>query len=166
MRQSRSFSLIEAVIAVAIVSGMFVAGLSAVGASRASQFRLSQRKCGQLLAQALMAEILQQDYAETGSAVFGPEGGEAAGSRAAFDDVDDYNEWSASPPQQKDGTEMADLTGWRRTVAVAYVSPEDFQQTVASDQGLKRITVTVLYDQAGTASLVAIRSRGRDVLGE
>ena len=159
----RGLSLVEAVVAMVIVGLTLVAALNTTGASRLAQRQMGDRARGKLLAQGLMPDILRQDYADPdGHAVFGSEADESSASRADFDDVDDYNGWSASPPQYKDGTKLPELTGWKRSVAVTYVSPDNLDTTVGLDLGVKRITVEVTYNGAAVASLTAVRT---DVAG-
>ena len=88
-----------------------------------------------------------QSYSDPdGSPVFGHESGESTSVRSAFDDVDDYDGWNASPPQYRDGTVIPDRTNWRQRVTVTYVvADEPRRQTSATDQGVKRIHVTIEY---------------------
>ena len=154
-----SFTLVEAVMSLIIVSVMFVAALSTVGASRLSQHKFSLGSRAQLLAESLMTEILRQDYQDpNGQSVFGCETGESSSTRADFDDVDDYNGWSSSPPVNKDGTLIPDLTGWTRSVTVEWVEPLNVTQVRLYETNVKRITVTVSYDGITLVSLAGIRS--------
>ncbi|MCH8030680.1 MAG: LamG domain-containing protein [Bacteroidetes bacterium] len=123
-----------------------------------------------------MAEILQQDYADSTQIdllkseiliegkkerqLIGLETGEDTGDRSRFDDIDDYHGWSASPPQEKDGTTMSHLTGWEREVVVLYVQDDDPAKDVAKDEGAKLITVTVKHDDVLVAELEALRTIG------
>lgn len=157
--RGRAFTMVEAVISLVIVAVMLVAALTTVGAAKLGQYKTSQRSRGQLLAEALMAEILQQNYKEpTDTPVFGCESGESATSRANYDDVDDYNGWSSSPPLYKDGTQMSEFTGWRRSVTVEWVNPTNPAEVKLQETNAKRITVTVLYQNMQVARLVAIRT--------
>jgi len=165
MRASRSgFSLVEVVIAIAIIGVMLVGALSAVSASRASQFQTGRLRKAHLLAQAMMAEIVQQDYEEAGGGVFGPEPGEASGTRVNFDDVDDYAGWSESPPSEKGGAAMTEFATYRRRVTIEYLNPMNLQIPSATDFGIKRITVSVDVNDNEMVSLVAVRTIGRDAL--
>ena len=157
---ARAFTLIEAVGSVLIVAVMFVAVMSTVGAARMSQYKMSGRSRGTALAQDLMAEIIQQPYEdpEDGPGAISMDSGESGGSRADFDDVDDYDGWSASPPEQRDGTVMPDLPGWSRQVAVAWINTSDTTTGVGAETGAKRITVTVKHNGMLMADLVAIRT--------
>ena len=89
---------------------------------------------------------------------FGPEPGEADGTRTYFDDVDDYDGWSASPPQAKDGTVLKDYDGWTRKVEVVYATPSDPGISPVTDLGLKRISVTVTDLPGQESVLAALRS--------
>jgi PKD repeat protein len=113
-----------------------------------------------MLAQQLMAEIQMQAYADPdyGEDDFGLAAGKVTGNRSLWDDVDDYDGWSASPPQYKDGTALSGLVGWERSVTVDWVGPLDLSQVVGSNQGAKRIIVTVTRDDAVVARLTAIRT--------
>lgn len=154
-----AFTLVEAVLSVLIVGIMLVAALSTVGASRLSQHRTSQYSRGQLLAESLMAEILQQDYLDPNDTpVFGIEPGESASTRADFDDVDDYDGWSSTPPAQQDGTQIPDLADWERSVSVQWVDPDNIMQVKGAESGAKRVTVTVSCDSKQVSSLTAIRT--------
>ncbi len=156
----RALTLAEAAISLVIIGVMLVAALNTVGASQATQKKMGDRNRAMLLAQDLMTEILRQHYIEPDdvAAAIGLEGGENSGKRDRFDDVDDYEGWSTSPPQEKDGTVLNDFNGWYRSVAVSWVSPADLALAQGSDTGVKRITVTVTLNNVPLASLVAIKT--------
>ena len=156
---SFGLSLIEVVASTLIVGLMAVAALNSLGAATRSSNSIGNRAVALGLADELMSEILQTAYSDpNGSAVFGPEGAESAGPRSAFDDVDDYNGWSKSPPQYRDGSTMLDRTDWRHRVEVARVLTSDPTQTAGTDQGAKQIRVVVEYRNEVLAELVAVRT--------
>jgi hypothetical protein len=106
-----------------------------------------------------MSEIMMQAYRDPdGSAVFGRETGEPAGPRSAFDDVDDYNGWNASPPQYRDGTTIPDRTNWRHRVVVVRVIPATPAVTTNTDQGAKRIRVVIEYQNEVLAEQMTVRT--------
>lgn len=78
-------------------------------------------------------------------------------SRADFDDIDDYNNWSASPPEDREGNAYADLTGWTRSVMVAWVEPDEPTQVAPLTRTAKRIVVTVSRGTTVLAQLESIR---------
>ena len=157
----RGFSLLETIVSTFLVGVVLVVALSAVGSSTSGQLDNAERTRACHLAGALMAEILEAEYEEAElPRVFGPEAGETGtGTRAAFDDADDYHGWSDSPPKGKDGSLLPNLTGWGRSVTVEYVDPEDFTSVEAVDLGVKRITVTVTHNGQQVASLVTVVTR-------
>ena len=105
------FSLIEVVICTLLVGLILVASMKSFGAVLRHRQFSTDRDRAILLAEDLTAEILENGYSDPDEPpVFGPEGTEAGGTRSAFDDVDDFNNWDATPPQQRDGTVMTGLS--------------------------------------------------------
>src|SRR6476620_7231059 len=140
----RGLTLIEVVAATMIVGLMAVAALNALAAATKSSNSIGNRAVAAGLADELMSEIMMQSYSDPdGSPVFGHESGESTNVRSAFDDVDDG--WNASPPQYRDGTTIPDRTDWRQRVTVTYVTPTNPTTISATDQGAKRIHVTIEY---------------------
>lgn len=153
------FTLVEAVISMVILAVMVVMALHTLGSSARSRQIQATLSKGPALAGQLMTEVLQSAYEEPNEAVtFGPEASETGPDRAGYDDVDDYHGWSALPPQDKAGTAISNLTGWRRSVTVEYADPDNPTATVADDRGLKRITVTVTAPRGEQTTLTAMRS--------
>ncbi len=176
-RLRRGMTLAECVICVVLVGVALVAALDTVGAAKSGLRQVNDRRCGHQLAQALMEEILQQAYADPAdltaitaavyasgqynAAVLGLETGEEVpGDRSLFDDVDDYDGWSASPPQDRDGTEMDHLPSWRREVTVEWMQPNNFRVTSPKERGVKRITVTAYAGDVPRAELIAFVTLG------
>jgi type II secretory pathway pseudopilin PulG len=141
-----------------IVGTMLVMVINTLGSSvRGRRIRQTQSRAPALASQ-LMAEILQAHYADpTETPVFGKEPSEIGANRSSFDDVDDYHNWSATP-QEMDGTPLTNMSGWTRDVTVQYVSPTDLTSVSATDQGLKRIIVTVTDPFGHKCLQTAIRS--------
>lgn len=157
-RRSRTaFTILEATLSILIVSVMLCAAMSLVsayGRTRSSRQDLSR---AMLLAQQLMSEIIQCSYSDptTGSTTFGPESGE---TRANYDDVDDYNGLSESPPVTRSGTAIPGFTGWSRSVQVSYVDPATPTTVISTDKGVKRIVVTIKSPTGKVQTLTALRS--------
>lgn len=155
----RSFTLIEAVISTVIVGIMFVAAMNVLGATAVSKRSTEQQALGYSLAQDLMNEILNQPYEDpTQTATFGRETGESGSDRADFDDVDDYVNWSAIPPEDKNGEPLIGYDQWTRSVDVDYVKPTDLKQ-IGATTGVKRIVVTVSRDGIAATEIIAIRTK-------
>lgn len=155
--RAAAFTLVESLICIVIVGVMLTAALRTVGASSATQAKTSNRAIGGMLAQSLMDEILQQAFENPTSPTFGPEPGET--SRALYNDVDDYNNLTETPPKNLDGTSMSNLSGWSRSVTVAWANISNLNQAAGSDTGIKRITVTVTKNGQTIATRYAIRTR-------
>jgi type II secretory pathway pseudopilin PulG len=164
IQSRRALTLIEVVASTMIVSLMAVAALNALAAATKSSNSIGNRAVAAGLADELMSEIMMQSYSDpNGSPVFGHESGESTSVRSAFDDVDDYDGWNASPPQYRDGTVIPDrTTDWRQRVAVTYVTPTNPTQTSATDQGAKRIHVTIEYLGVVLADQYAVRTNTDD----
>jgi prepilin-type N-terminal cleavage/methylation domain-containing protein len=152
-------TLIEVVASTMIVSLMAVAALNALAAATKSSNSIGNRAVAAGLADELMSEIVMQSYSDPdGSPVFGHESDEPTSVRSGFDDVDDYDGWNAKPPQYRDGTVIPDRADWRQKVAVTYVTPTNPTQTSSTDQGVKRIRVTIEYQDVVVADQYAIRT--------
>ena len=155
----RGFSMVEAVFCVVLVSGLVVVSLDTLGASKMAQRNLGERALGQLLASSLMSEILNQSYEDPNETpVAGLESTENALLRTTYDDVDDYINWTASPPQNRDGTVIPNLTGWEESVMIEVVDPSDLNTKKTSDSGVKRITVTITGNNVVVATLVGVKT--------
>lgn len=160
-RHRQGISLVEVSVSTLLVGLLVVSALRSVAGATQAADSSAARTEGMLLAENMMEEILQQDYAEpTDSAVFGIEGSEAAGNRTGWDDVDDYDQWTASPPQRKNGTTVVDAE-WTRSVVVEFVAADDFSDTRADTEetGVKKITVVVSHNNHEVARLVSIQTQ-------
>ncbi len=158
----RGFSFLEVVIAAALIAIILVGALKCVGHVYAARLGISDVALAKHLANQLMTEILNDRYIDAGpTPLFGPESGEppvALGPRSAYDDVDDYHLWSRTPPEDRSGAALANLNGWQREVVVEWVEPADPSTASPTDQGVKRITVTVRRGGNILTQLVALRS--------
>lgn len=160
LHRRRGASLIEVAMSSLLVGVLLVAALNTVGARLRHQLLLSERHQAMLLAEQLTSEVLTCDYEDPdGAPVFGPEPSESGSGRELFDDVDDYHGWDAAPPEDRDGTPIANLSDWRRTIDVEYVEANDLTAASISDEGFKRITVEVFRNGKSLAKQVSLRSR-------
>lgn len=164
-----AFTLIEATLSTVVVGIMLVAALSALGAARLGEQRLMLAERGLPLAEELMAEILSKAYSDPdgSSSAIGPDTGESAAThRMNLDDIDDYDGWSASPPVGADGTEYTWYADWQRKVEVDWVEVANPETVAASDKGVKRIVVSVLYNGETVAELKTLRFQAWPALTE
>lgn len=159
-RVAAGFSLIEAVISVVLVAVMFAAVVQTVGASRIVGYKTEGHRRGSFLGRQLLAEILQQAYQDPdGPAPLGVDTSELALDRELFDDVDDYDGWYASPPEDPDGSTEPDQDDWSREVRVVWVNPADVGQGSGVETGAKRIVVTVKHKGMVMSELTAVRTK-------
>jgi type II secretory pathway pseudopilin PulG len=159
LHHRRGFTLVEATLATIIVSMMAATALTTVRLSVRSQYKSSERAMGGLFASGMMAEIMALAYQDPTqpTTVLGPEPGESTTLRAGWDDVDDYNGWTESPLQNKDGTTIPNTAGWTRSVVVTWVSPGNPAQTSLVETGCKCITVTVKHNGVVVATRVCLK---------
>ncbi|UCD15789.1 MAG: hypothetical protein JSV34_01710 [Candidatus Omnitrophota bacterium] len=117
------------------------------------------------LSRDLMDEIIGKGFDDPDAgAVFGPEEAEP---RVNYDDADDYDGWSKSPPQNISGTYF-DGTGttpnysrFRRAVTVENVPEDNFNAgtpSADSTTDAKRIIVTVSWPAPGGTTQVELKS--------
>jgi hypothetical protein len=117
----------------------------------------------QALAADLLNEIMAAAYTdpENPSDALGTDSGESGGDRTTWDDIDDYDGWTESPPENKNGSPLPNSTGWTRSVNVQKLSWSNPTLTVNDnfpEQGVRLITVSVTGPNGKSATLKAIRS--------
>ncbi len=149
-----------------LVGVVLVGAMNLLGAVVRGRTKAADLARGQQLAQQLMTEILNTAYAEDGSEIGADEILDAQSvvigqeARSEYDDVDDFHGWDETPLFTRSGSLVPNTSGWRRRVAVAWVDPADPQIVVGSDEGVKRITITVQRSGQTVASLACLRSDG------
>lgn len=153
-----AFTLVETAIALVLVGGLIVVSLNTVGQSTKAQANIGDRGRAQLLAADLLNEIMELPYQDpTEPIVFGIEPLEGTTNRTGWDDVDDYRNYSTSPPKYRDGSAITDMSGWTEQVNITRVlaASPSVNQPAITDTGVKRITVTI---KKGTATLAVVAS--------
>jgi len=92
-------------------------------------------------------------------ASLGIDSGENANDRATFDDIDDYDGWQKSPPQELDGSLLSDFSQFTRAVSVEYVNVNgaDWVSSGVSTY-YKKITITVSHPQLADKVMETIMS--------
>jgi len=157
-RRLNAFTLVEATISLLIVAIMLTAALATVGTSSRNRDQQQEMLRGATLARRLMSEIVAQKYQQPSATttVLGPETGE---TRATFNDVDDYNGYTDSPPIDSSGIAISGYTGWSRSVEVKWADPATLLPAATqSETGIKRIVVTVTAPSGRSWSVSAIRT--------
>ena len=141
------FSLVEALLAAAILAVLTVAALQLFANLGRSHANLAGDDIAEQLVLDMILEIKQKAYADPDSPTsFGLEPGESL-PRDTFDDVDDYFQYVATTPCLPDGAAYPQAEGLTRTVTVRRVAANDFSQTVSADEGFKEVTITVAKGQ-------------------
>lgn len=156
--KNKAFTLIEVIIIIVIISLALVPLLEPFTLLLSDSAVPEKNYAAVNLARGLMDEILSKGF-EEGAASFGLEAGEApAGPRSAYDDVDDFDNWSSTPPQDMSGSSLADYPEFTRSVAISNVLSDDLE--VDTDDGAtdyKKIQVTVFWSTGGSISLAGLK---------
>jgi len=162
------FSLIEVLIATILI-GLSIAAL--VGAN--GSFSLANATGADLSTAEFLAEQIRELTtmlpvvdpavpAGTFVTVLGPEGGETL---ATYDDVDDFNGATYSPPVASNRAVLNDLAGFGQHIVVQKLDSSNFAQTcldssiLASANRFVRVTVTILQNGRQIISASWIRAR-------
>ncbi|MAE63399.1 MAG: hypothetical protein CMJ18_03935 [Phycisphaeraceae bacterium] len=150
--------MIEAVISILLVGVMLVAALRTTGAAARGRLVEDETRRAADLARQMISEVIQNHFEEPEVGGFGRESGETSGDRSNWDDVDDYYNVIENTLVTKDGTEVPNTAGWRRTTQVAYIDPASFEAS-GSDTGIKRITVIVQAPSGKSVRVDSLRGR-------
>ena len=137
-------SMIEVVIATFLTGVVIVGALNVMGGAIKTRTASVAYVNGPMLANELLAEVSGKPYEdpEVPGGSIGLESGEAS-TRITFDDLDDYNGWAESPPQDIAGAAMTDYGGWTRVVAVVRARRDTGGTWPLNDTGLKKVKVSV-----------------------
>lgn len=162
-RGQGGFTIIETALSTVVIGLMLVAALQTVGASKLAQHRNADRARAVHLASLLLAEITAQAYEEPDVVkLFGPEPAELLpGNRSLYDDVDDYEGLSETPPRDRAGVAVTGFSGWTLTVKVQWVSPTNPATPSLIETGAKLITVTAIKNSIPYVRLHSIRTSAR-----
>lgn len=169
---ARGLSLLESVVSTVLVAVMLTAAIHTLGVARGGQQSVYDYRMGHQLAEQLMNEIISLPYADetvldtlrqqvlvenrSVDMELGPEADEISTNRSLYDDIDDYDGWSSSPPTLRDGTSIDQASMYTRSVVIEQLSRSDTGVLAPIETGVRRVTVTVLRDGAKIAQLVRI----------
>jgi type II secretory pathway pseudopilin PulG len=184
MRQQRAgFTLIEATVAITLTAMAASVLLMGTSTSLGTSQDVQDQTIALGMAQQLMDEVVGNRYMESGgnpcSTTLGPDAGETNGTRALFDDIDDYNGWRSQPPKDCCGTALGSDNGqggvrdpnfqapagrfdrWRQEIDVSYVSETDLTTALSGGQtsDYRVVEVRILRDfpQGGSRQLAKLR---------
>jgi MSHA pilin protein MshD len=150
-RNARGFSLIEAAMSTVIVGVMLTASLRMLGGAIRTRAAMRDRTRAVLLARRILSEVQQQPLTDPNV--------DSGETRTTFDDVDDYDNLTLSPPTDSDGTAIAGYTNWSVLVRVAWADPTNPAQLGTSASNMRRITVTVTSPGGRKTILNGLRSQ-------
>ncbi len=157
-RYKQAFTLIEVLIAIVLV-GLAVASLvAASGALTKANAAGVDLSTAEFLIEQLreLTALLPVVDPQTGISTFGPE--EAA--LANYDDLDDFDNSSFSPPINANRQLLNDFAAYTQQITVQNVSVSNFEQVVADhNSSFVRVTVRVFLNAREISSTSWIRAR-------
>jgi prepilin-type N-terminal cleavage/methylation domain-containing protein len=153
------FSLIEVLIAVLLV-GLAIASLMTANAAftkangAGTDLSTTEFLIGQIRELTMLLPVIDpQDEL----AVFGPETGETL---AGYDDLDDFNGATFSPPISAERTTLNEFPAYSQQITVQNVNASNFEQVVANhSSNFVRVTVHVYLNSSQISSASWLRAR-------
>jgi len=153
-----AFSLIEVLIAIILI-GLAITALLA----SSSSFTIANGAGTDLSTAEFLIEQIRELTAllpvvdpQTGTTVFGPEETDLA----YYDDLDDFDGVSFSPPIDALRNILNDFAAFSQHVNVENINPGNFEQVVADHStSFVRVTVTVLLNTKEISSMSWVRAR-------
>jgi type II secretory pathway pseudopilin PulG len=152
MNRRGAFTLVEAVISIAVMGMLLVPAVQMIGTVAKTRGAVGGQRQGAQLAKELLDEIMQNFCVL-------PTGLTDGTTRQTWIVISDFNGWSENPPTARDGTLIPGWTGWKRSVLVEQVDPANpGGAAVVTDMGMRRITVKVTSPTNIVTNLTALRS--------
>ena len=153
-------SLVEVAVSILIVGLLLVTSLQALGHVTKGKNETADVVRAQHLCRQMLAEVLATAYEEpVDTPVFGREAAETALKRDKYDDVDDFNGRHVGPPSDELRFVLPGFSGaWSRQVTVDLVTAADPSVVAGSDEGVKRVKITIWKSGSILAEMVALRS--------
>lgn len=160
----KGFTLIE-VVMIIVILGIIMPGIMLYFITGVKDSAIPQRRTTAIfLAEALMEEIKSKRWDEVttinatcsnATAVLGSD----AEGRSTYDDIDDFNGLSNTPPQNSQGANMTDYQGFTQQATVIYVDAADLNVAAAAPPTcykriLVRITDTTSSENIDLVSLM------------
>ncbi|TWU49397.1 type IV pilus modification PilV family protein [Rubripirellula reticaptiva] len=141
-------TLIEVLVSTILISGVLLTSLAASANLWRSRIQSHSTAMAAELSESILGEITSRRFEDSVDPIWGHEADENGAGRSAFDDIDDYHEYTASPPVHRDGTTMTDYAGWSVSITVepAWAIDTGITSTPPIDSGsvpeLRSIMVT------------------------
>ncbi len=158
-RREYGFTLIEVLIAILLVGLAIVSLISANGAFTQANAAGAELSTAEFLIEQIreLTTVLAVIDPNTGTSTFGPEASETL---ADYDDLDDFNGASFSPPISADRNALTDLSAYTQQITVENVSASDFEQVVSNHSSFfVRVTVQVFLNTREISSARWLRSQ-------
>ncbi len=161
-KQDSGFSLIEALFAIMLV-GLAVASLLAANSAftkangAGTDLSTAEFLVEQIRELSALLPVVEPNTPESAVDVFGPETGETL---ATYDDLNDFDGLTFSPPIDAGRNPLADLAAFSQQITVQNVNASNFEQAVA-DHGSSfvRVTVKVYLNSKEITSATWLRAR-------
>lgn len=162
LNRRSGLSLIEVILSTILVSFLMVASLRTTANVFLTWSTAAEQADAQRICQLLMTEVLQKNYQdpEEPGETLGVNTGESSTDRTTFDDIDDFDGYSASPPRDHNNLEIPGFTGWSQSVVVRKLAKGNasvVRNNSNPDEGVRRITVTITSPSNLTSTLVGVR---------
>ncbi len=153
------FSLIEVLFAVMLI-GLAIASLMAANGAftkangAGTDLSTAEFLIGQIRELSMLLPVVDpQDELST----FGPESGETL---AGYDDLDDFNGATFSPPINAERASMTEFSAFYQQVTVENVNASNFEDVVANhSSSFVRVTVSVYLNSRKISSASWLRAR-------
>lgn len=158
-KHNSGFSLIESLIAIVLVACAVASLLAANGAFTRANGAGTDLSTAEFLVDQIreLSALLPVVDPETEIATFGPESGETL---STYDDLDDFDGASFSPPIGAHRNVLTDLPAFSQQVTVQNVNPSNFEQVVGDHStAFVRVTVKVCLNSSQIISASWLRTR-------
>jgi Tfp pilus assembly protein PilV len=165
---NHGITLAETVISMLLISFVLVSTLSIVGPMARSTTVHADRLVASNLANEMAEEIATKLFIDPNAAdpdALGADADDGSANRIDFDDIDDYQNWSSSPPSLSAGSPITSLSNWTRSVTIEHAVLAEPSTASATNTGLKRVTITVTKNGVKLAQIVTLHSQSADTLG-
>lgn len=137
-------TMLEIIVSLAIVSTLLLVSLSASASLLKNQNQADESLRARELGGTLLDEISAMSMRDLGEPdSFGLETGENTSTRVAYDDVDDYHNYSATPPVFRDGNAIPGYDGWTISAITVPASYSSTGVTIETDTSAPFRVVTV-----------------------
>ncbi|MGB2863588.1 MAG: prepilin-type N-terminal cleavage/methylation domain-containing protein [Sedimentisphaerales bacterium] len=153
------FSLIEVLIAILLV-GLAIASLVAANGAftkangAGTDLSTAEFIIGQIRELTMLLPVIDP---ETELFTFGPESGETL---AVYDDLDDFNGATFSPPISAERIPLNEFSAFYQQITVENVNPSNFEQVFANhSSSFVRVTVSVFLNSRKISSASWLRAR-------